>query len=138
MQNKEERVISLNYDKIEILKTIPAIAYGILIIILSSLSHSHPVDTSKIFDIDFNMILHIIEYALFSFLLFFSFNSKYQNRYLFIFLVLFAISDEIHQYFVLNRFFDLLDIILDIIGGLLGYLIFHSIPFKYKRITDKS
>ena len=39
------------------------------------------------------------------------------------FAFIFGITDEIHQYFVPNRTCDIFDMVADLIGGLMGYLI---------------
>jgi VanZ family protein len=41
-----------------------------------------------------------------------------------LFIVLYGLSDEIHQVFVPRRNFSLLDLLADVFGGMLGWLLF--------------
>lgn len=43
-----------------------------------------------------------------------------------LFLGLFGFGDEFHQTYVAGRTFDMLDLIMDIIGGVSGHLLFRS------------
>ena len=110
----------------DIIKTLPGIAFGVFIIILSSISIPKSIEPPIIELFDINYVLHIFEFAVFGFLIFFGFSQKVKNKYIIIFLCFFALSDEIHQYLVPNRYFDIMDFFFDLLGGLLGYL-FYSI-----------
>jgi len=112
------------WSLLDIIKTLPGIAFGVFIIILSSISIPESIEPPKIELFDINYILHIIEFAVFGFLIFFGFSQKVKNKYIIIFLCFFALSDEIHQYLVLNRYFDIIDFFFDVLGGLLGYLFY--------------
>ena len=48
--------------------------------------------------------------------------------------VLYAISDEIHQLFVLNRYCSFKDMLIDSCGAITGIIIFHLL---YRRCTRK-
>ncbi len=66
-------------------------------------------------------LLHIIEYAILSFLLYRGLmKSKFRN-YSFILAILisvfYGLTDEVHQIFVVGRAFDFLDLFLDGIGS---------------------
>lgn len=112
------------WSLLDIIKTLPGIAFGVFIIILSSISIPESIEPPKIELFDINYILHIIEFAVFGFLIFFGFSQKVKNKYIIIFLCFFALSDEIHQYLVPNRYFDIIDFFFDVLGGLLGYLFY--------------
>jgi len=71
-----------------------------------------------------NEILHIGEFGLFSMLLMFGFHPKVKYYILILISMLYAVSDEIHQYFVPTRYFAVLDIIHDCVGVILGVIIF--------------
>jgi len=68
-------------------------------------------------------MLHIIEYAILSLLLYRALIKTKFKKYNFalavIISVLYGLSDEIHQLFVLGRAFDVFDLIFDFIGAVL-------------------
>lgn len=79
----------------------------------------------------FDKILHLIEYLILSALLYNAIASgrvrgrteRDRNRILlvsFLISALYGVSDEIHQLFVPNRFFELFDILVDMVGSLSG------------------
>ncbi|MGV9200596.1 MAG: VanZ family protein, partial [Promethearchaeia archaeon] len=114
------------WDKKDVLKMLPAILFAALIFYLSSLPSPVPTEAAEAIDFDINTILHIAEYAVLSFLLAFGLISKTENYNIIIIGVIYAFTDEIHQYFVPNRYFDIFDVIADCIGvlvGLIGYFI---------------
>ncbi|MEM4367769.1 MAG: VanZ family protein [Candidatus Anstonellales archaeon] len=87
-------------------------------------------------------ISHITEYAVLSILLvnalFVSICFKKSNIYLLSFVlgVLYAISDEIHQYFVPGRFFSIVDILIDSIGVTIGIVLWDRfLRFKFYKNT---
>jgi len=121
----------------DIIKTLPGIAFGVFIITLSSISIPKSIEPPIIDLFDINYILHIIEFAIFGLLIFFGFSQKVKNKYIIIFLCFFALSDEIHQLFVPNRYFDIIDLFFDILGGLLGYL-FYSFLLILKQRYKKN
>lgn len=51
--------------------------------------------------------------------------------------VLYAISDEIHQYFVPGRAFQLIDLGVDTLGAAVGILLFLTLLWVYKRIAKR-
>ncbi len=71
---------------------------------------------------------HVIEYFVLSLLVCRAFNKPKFKRNLWIFTLLigglYAISDEIHQYFVPGRIFSYGDIFADLIGITLGIIIY--------------
>ncbi len=67
-------------------------------------------------------MLHIMEYSVFSFAVYFAFlkDDRFENKKTstLIFILLFAVSDEVHQLFVPGRAGgSLFDISMDFIGG---------------------
>lgn len=68
---------------------------------------------------------HFLVYFVLGILSFFAFNKNRQNmiRSAFVFCILYAISDELHQLFVPGRSGQIQDVILDSIGALLGILL---------------
>jgi len=54
-----------------------------------------------------------------------------------LFCLLYALSDECHQYFVPERVFSLIDIVIDSIGSLTGILIYHCFKSFFKRVSAK-
>lgn len=109
---------------INVVKLTPAIVIAVIIVYFSSLPNpitpEQKESLEEILVLDVNSVLHICEYASFAFFVAFGLLTKMKGRYIFILTSLFALSDEIHQYFVPNRFFDVLDIMTDIFGVLLG------------------
>lgn len=55
-----------------------------------------------------------------------------ENLLLFTFIIgtIYGISDEIHQYFVPGRFVEVLDVVADAVGTLIGYVVFN---FRRKK-----
>jgi len=102
---------------------LPVIAYACLIFYISSIpSYSLP-KTPFIYD----KCLHLLEFLLFGVLFAraFKYTTKIENKKLifclcFFSVCLYALSDEVHQLFVLGRQADVMDFIFDGIGGLIG------------------
>jgi VanZ family protein len=122
------------------IKLIPAIMFASLIFYLSSLPSPVPPEAAeavKVFDI--NTLLHIAEYAVLTFLIAFGLFSKIKNYNIIIIGILYAASDEIHQHFVPTRYFDLLDVVADGIGvviGLIGYIILLALITQIKDVLN--
>lgn len=102
---------------------LPAILYGLLIIILSSIAHFH---TPRLRFIGVDKIIHFLEYAIFAVLVYRSFSNisdRLSDRSIFLlsilFLSLFAALDETYQKFIPGRQPDLTDAISDIAGSIL-------------------
>ncbi|MEN3013577.1 MAG: VanZ family protein [Endomicrobiia bacterium] len=96
------------------------------------------IEELGLWDLILRKIAHLIEYLILSVLvsnaLFVSFNMKFLNSCLFsfVFSVIYAISDEIHQYFVPGRHFSLLDVFIDTMGIIFGIILW--IKFLRYRI----
>jgi VanZ family protein len=105
---------------------LPAIIWCIVIFILSSIPSLH---SNFKWDFTLRKIAHVIEYliltALFYWALKKSFNLKEIYLYLLPFLIslLYATTDEYHQTFVPGRFGTKFDVMVDLFGVLLFYII---------------
>ena len=136
MEQEEE---SWNYK--DLLRLTPALVIAGVIFYFSSLSDPIPrpppsTGPEVLLELDLNTILHICEYALLSFLVAFGSLQKTKGQYLIAITGLYALSDEIHQYFVPNRYFDIYDVIVDFIGVLIGfmaYLLVKNLMTKFKE-----
>ena len=117
------------------LKTLPAVLLGIIIFYFSSLSNPYPTPPPGQIAPFLNTILHICEFGLFSFLIFFGFFSKVKPYYLLTISFFYALLDEIHQFFVPYRYFDVYDLIIDSIGvvfGFISYLLAKKLYIRFK------
>jgi VanZ family protein len=116
--------INHNWNYYDYLRTVPAIIFACIIFYFSSLSNPFPEKPSEpptIIKLNWNEILHVCEFTLFGFLIAFGFIGKVRYRYLILFAIIYAFLDEVHQYFIPTRYFDLYDIILDSIGVVIGF-----------------
>lgn len=113
------------WDTLDYAKTLPAFILAGIIFYFSSLSNPLPTPPGGPPDVfDLNTLLHVAEYAVLSFFVSFGFFPKIKAKYINFSCILYAISDEIHQYFVPNRYFDPYDILMDSIGVVLGFIAF--------------
>ena len=113
----------------------PVLAYMVLIFILSSIPMIKPPDLGLNAE---DKIAHVLEYGVLGVLLARSALSRrpFSIRLLFtIFLIgtLYGISDEIHQKFVPNRFASPWDALADMIGVILGIIIYWR--WKIRRLA---
>ena len=95
------------------------ISYGILILSISSI----PGDSIPRFVLlSWDKLIHIIEYSFLGFLSVSSIDNKSKNKIIIacLFCLFFAILDEIWQSFIPGRFSDVLDVIADGIGIIIG------------------
>ena len=136
---------SKKWTLIDYLRVIPAFIVAGIIFYFSSLSDplpAGPPGPPTIWDfLDKNTVLHICEYGLLAILVAFGFIDKTKINYLAIATIIFAFSDEVHQYFVPNRYFDVLDVLADTIGvilGFLAYLILEKLIKSQNRNTTKN
>ena len=100
------------------------IGYAFLIFILSSI----PLAIGQ--GSGFDKVIHAIEYAIFGVILYMAMShskskSIVKNAVLLVLVigVFYAISDEIHQYFVPNRSMDAFDALADSVGVLVGAIL---------------
>ena len=125
-------------------KLVPAIVIAILIFYFSSLPNPLPPGPpGPPSVIDINLILHICEFAGLSFFVAYGYFHRFSIKYVILFTVIYAVIDEIHQYFVPNRYFDIFDVFVDIIGVVIGFLVFILIKnlkdriYNRKKVTNK-
>ena len=109
---------------------LPVIIYAAAIYIVSSISE--PLQGVELFPYS-DKLLHIIEYAIFGFLMVRALCSlKSNKRILFLriaaiaIVILYGLTDEIHQYFVPQRDMDIFDLFSDGLGAFIGQLFFRK------------
>ena len=81
-------------------------------------------------------LAHFTEFAILGILFYINFDLFHTNKRLILsimFSVIYAISDEIHQLFVVNRHCSVNDIFIDSIGAISGILLFHLIEDLWKK-----
>ena len=111
---------------------IPALIWGIIIIFLS-LMPSSSLNSKSMFDLDIpnvDKIVHLIFYFGMSFAILWGIyrNGYYRRKYFFITIIACSLMgiviEVLQQMEIINRHFDMLDIIANIIGTLLGSVLF--------------
>jgi VanZ family protein len=108
----------------------PAIFFAIVLFIFSSISYPPDIKLFVTFD---DLVKHTIAYCIFGFFIARALNNQTrylklrQKLFLFTFLIgtLYGISDEFHQYFVPGRSSEILDVVADSVGTILGFIVFH-------------
>lgn len=119
---------------------LPIIVYLIIIFIFSSIPGDDLPELS--FTIS-DKLIHGIIYLIAFYLFYLSFSNVrkdsvfYKNAILFsfIFTVIYAISDELHQALVPNRDADIFDLLADFIGAFIGFIIMIAlVKIKPKKI----
>lgn len=120
---------------------LPAIIYATAIILMSSIPRLSAPEFKFLF---FDKLAHFVEYAVFAFLTFRSFSHishKVTRGWAFLlsalFLSLFALLDELHQYFVPGRYSDVYDLIGDILGALVVLVYLWRWPPRAKKTASK-
>jgi len=111
------------------IRYIPSILWMLVIFYFSS-KNTSSVPIARDLQFYFFKSLHLIEYSILGFLLFFAFinfNISLITGYLY------AISDEIHQLFVPGRSGKFTDTLFDLAGILIGLYIFKYIQKKFKN-----
>jgi VanZ family protein len=117
----------------KILFFVPAILYYALIFILSSLRVKGQVSLPFL-----DKGLHLVEFALLGFLLsfgfFLSFRSsvRVKSAFTLVIGILLGCLDEFHQYFVPERSFEVLDMVADSIGILIGLIAFYYLSRTHR------
>ncbi len=116
--------IGRNMDKALTLSIIALTAYMILIFYFSSLPGDIPPPGAEILDIP-RTIMHVGEYAILGLLMNLVMIKRFSRisksiLYSSVFSSLYGVTDEIHQFFVPSRCFDIYDICADTIGGMMG------------------
>jgi len=121
--------VERNWNYYDYLRTMPAFIFAGIIFFISSLSEPYPIPPPEPpgilgLEININDIFHISEYTILSLLVAFGFSDKVKTYYLIFSTIVYAILDEMHQYFVPNRYFSFYDILFDSIGVILGFLFY--------------
>ena len=135
------REIKPKWDFTDYLKIVPAVILGIIIFYFSSLSNPYSTPLPKQTAMLLNPLMHIGEFGLLTFLIFFGFFSKVKPIYLLTISFFYAVIDEVHQYFVPYRYFDVFDLIVDLVGVVLGfiaYLLAKNLYLSFKGNLDDS
>lgn len=129
--------IKPKWSSIDYLKTLPAVILGIIIFYFSSLSNPYPTPPPDQIAIYLNSLMHLCEFGLLSFLIFFGFGRRVKPIYLLTIAFLYAFFDEIHQYFVPYRYFDVYDLIVDSLGVVIGFISYLLAKKMYMSIKRK-
>lgn len=80
-------------------------------------------------------LAHVSIYFILYLLTFNCFKRFNVSKYTFYFCLLYAISDEIHQLFIVNRSCELRDILIDTTGIILAYLITKKIEKRKEKLA---
>ncbi len=137
----EQRLVGATW--IAYLRIVPVFVVGAIIFYFSSLSNPFPTPPpgkSGFLDLDTTTLLHVGEFGLFAMCVCLALWDRDIPRVSILAVgVAWAVIDEFHQYFIPNRYFDVLDILADLIGillGIFGYYLLTKIWDRYRR--DKS
>lgn len=114
---------------------VPVIIYCMIIYIQSS--QPMPEYLPVVFGMD--KMFHFFAYAVLSALFFRALNTfkiKVNNELLVVLAsivaaVLYGITDEIHQYYVISRVADIVDVVADILGSIFGVYSYRFLVNKY-------
>ena len=118
---------------------VPLLILSITLYILSDIENLN-INNEKIWFLD--KIVHLIAYFFYGLTLQYAFINKdyisknrVRTNILIIFLgTFFAITDEVHQYYVPTRHFDYWDIVFDVIGIIISLIFSRRIyNFKFRR-----
>jgi hypothetical protein len=118
------RLINRHWVRNELIVWIPPITYMLFIFMISSVPRGGLKSGIPI------QFFHTVEYFFLALLLLWSIEKSiritYRRKLFFcgMFCLLFAFSDELHQYFVPGRHTKLMDIIFDFVGIMLGMTVF--------------
>ena len=84
----------------------------------------------------FRKLAHLFEYFVLGILVYINLDEYIDNKATILSIIiclLYAISDEIHQLFIIGRSFGIKDIIIDLFGSLLGINLCLVINKKWKK-----
>jgi len=120
---------TVQQGKIMYKKYLPPVLWAILIFILSSIPGSNYPQAA----FDFAPLAHFMEFFILTILVLRIFKTP-NSKVIYLTLILctlYALSDEIHQLFVINRSLSLLDLLIDFLA------ILSAIQFKIKSTNKK-
>jgi len=119
----------MSYQKSIIVYWLPVITYAVLIFIQSSFPSSDSLPAIPYLD----KWLHGAGYALLAILFYRAYNTlKIKDKLFLVMLIsifsstLYGISDEIHQYYVPQRYAELGDVLADFVGSVAGVFAYRS------------
>ena len=81
-------------------------------------------------------LAHFIEFAILGILFYMNLDTYHYRRRIWlsiVFSVVYAIGDEIHQLFVLNRYCSVYDMLVDSLGAVTGIILFHQLLDLWKK-----
>ena len=111
----------------------PVIGYSAIIFVISGKQTAGP----GFYFPGIDKIFHLVEYTPFGFLIFRAlkgYQTSSSDTKILVWTVIltlcYGITDEIHQHFVPNRQADVLDVLADTVGGLIGGLLFMKIKTR--------
>lgn len=111
-----------------------AIIYMIALLVLSNMSGNQAKELSFLEFFQADKVYHILAYMVLSFLLIRSVSVNHSSKALFWSLIIsisYGIAMELMQYgLFMGRHFEILDIIANIIGAILGVTIYRKLKFK--------
>lgn len=122
---------------------LPVVGWAGFLFYLSSIPN---LKTSSIPDLDFliRSFFHLLFYFIFALLWFRALKKKTRpNLYslVFLFVFLYSLFDEIHQYFVPTRTFQAIDLLIDNLGSFLGLVwlkkFLPQAPSQIKNLAQK-
>ena len=114
------------------LKVVMVISYMIFIYLFSEYKFIIPTGEGEGVGFDPFPFYHVCEFGLLSLLLMYAFFKKIDISIIFGISILYCFLDELHQYFVPHRYFDISDIFHNIVGstlGIIGYFVLMLIYF---------
>jgi len=121
------------FTKEKVFYAIMALIVAILIFLVSNI----PSPTQEITRFNLSTIYHFGVFFMLTFFLTLTLvNKKFNNKILLIIMLvslIYAISDEFHQLFVMGRFTSISDVLTDITGSLFSILIL-KIPEKLNKL----
>ena len=135
IKGKRSAILKFKFNNSTLLANVsrwlPVILWALVIFILSSISQ---VKVSEFFIWDYitKKIAHLAEYAVLFVLIFRATSKKWISSFLL--LLLYAVSDEIHQHFVPGRNAAILDLGFDLSGAnIAGYIIWKLNQTRQKK-----
>jgi len=90
--------------------------------VIIAMSHQSKVPMMQISLQNIDKLYHLIEYGILALLVYVAWS--YKKKRILAFLIIFSISDEIHQYFIPGRNCSFFDLITDVTAILGVYIIF--------------
>jgi len=100
--------------------------------IVNIISSIFNINNIKLLSLIVRKLAHFTEYLILGILVFsLNTNSKRYRYYAFIFCLLYAISDEIHQFFVSGRACQIIDILIDSFGAFCGIILLSILVKKF-------